>query len=257
MVRGGGQQTEISGSEMRSALGCGRWSGSPSGEAQGRGRSGLADRRVGARPAARCRCRSGRDRDRRKGRIDGRGGRSRRAGHRQRARPVARGDRGDDRSGSGRGGGPPRSTRRSKASPSSRRWPSALARVRPERPAARQPVVPRPRSERSTSGACGCRSTPVRVAVIDSGHRRRPPRVRRADRAGESFVKGPRAERGHDRSRNDGRGRDRARSTTARASPASAFPAELLVAKVVGAGRRISLEAEAKAIRWAVDAARG
>ncbi len=92
----------------------------------------------------------------------------------------------------------------------------------------------------------------VRVAVIDSGIDGRHPELRNRIVAAKSFVKGPPTvdTQGHGTfvagliaaETNDGVG-------IAGLAP----PAELLIAKVVGPQRSIPVEAEAKAIRWAVD----
>jgi hypothetical protein len=92
---------------------------------------------------------------------------------------------------------------------------------------------------------------PVRVAVIDSGIDGKHPELRDRIAASRSFVAGPATAdvQGHGTfvagliaaQTNDGVG-------IAGLAP----PAELLVAKVVGPQRSIPVEAEAKAIRWAV-----
>lgn len=92
---------------------------------------------------------------------------------------------------------------------------------------------------------------PVRVAVIDSGVDGTHPELRGRIAASKSFVAGPATvdTQGHGTfvagliaaQTNDGVG-------IAGLAP----PAELLVAKVVGPQRSIPVEAEAKAIRWAV-----
>jgi subtilisin family serine protease len=93
---------------------------------------------------------------------------------------------------------------------------------------------------------------PVLVAVIDSGVDGSHPELRDRIYAAKSFVAGP--------ARVDtiGHGTMVAGEIAAAIDDGLgiagvAFPAELLVAKVVGPSGNISLEAEARAIRWAVD----
>jgi subtilisin family serine protease len=92
----------------------------------------------------------------------------------------------------------------------------------------------------------------VLVAVIDSGVDGNHPDLKDRIARAKSFVKGP--------ARVDTIGHGTmiagviaAALDNAQGIAGVAFPAELLIAKVVGANGEISLEAEARAIRWAVD----
>ena len=93
---------------------------------------------------------------------------------------------------------------------------------------------------------------PVRVAVIDSGVDLGHPDLAAAGscsrRASSAAPRRTRAGTGR-----SSRASSRPSSTTRPGSPASRRPRELLVAKVVGPAGTVSVEAEAKAIVWAVD----
>ena len=92
---------------------------------------------------------------------------------------------------------------------------------------------------------------PVRVAVIDSGVDLSHPDLERRIAAAKSFVGGTAQDtRGHG---TIVAGIIAAELDNATGIAGLAPSAELLVAKVVAAGGTISVEAEAKAIRWAVD----
>lgn len=91
---------------------------------------------------------------------------------------------------------------------------------------------------------------PVRIALIDSGVDRTHPELRGRIVASKSFVKGPAVD-------TEGHGTFVAGLIAARTNDGIGIaglapPAELLVAKVVGQQNSIPVEAEAKAIRWAV-----
>jgi hypothetical protein len=92
----------------------------------------------------------------------------------------------------------------------------------------------------------------VSVAVIDSGVDGKHPDLKDRIARAKSFVRGP--------ARVDTIGHGTmvagviaAALDNAQGIAGVAFPAQLLIAKVVGANGEISLEAEARAIRWAVD----
>ncbi len=91
----------------------------------------------------------------------------------------------------------------------------------------------------------------VRVAVIDSGVDGSHPELRGRIRAAKSFVAGPATvdTQGHG---TFVAGLIAARTNDGVGIAGLAPPAELLIAKVVGPERSIPVEAEAKAIRWAV-----
>ena len=91
----------------------------------------------------------------------------------------------------------------------------------------------------------------VRVAVIDSGVDGSHPELRGRIRASKSFVAGPATvdTEGHG---TFVAGLIAARTNDGIGIAGLAPPAELLIAKVVGPERSIPVEAEAKAIRWAV-----
>ena len=91
----------------------------------------------------------------------------------------------------------------------------------------------------------------VRVAVIDSGIDGRHPELRDRIAAAKSFVKGPATvdTQGHG---TFVAGLIAAKTDDGIGIAGLAPPAELLIAKVVGPQRSIPVEAEAKAVRWAV-----
>jgi hypothetical protein len=91
----------------------------------------------------------------------------------------------------------------------------------------------------------------VRVAVIDSGIDGKHPELRGRIAASKSFVAGPATvdTQGHG---TFVAGLIAARTNDGLGIAGLAPPAELLIAKVVGPERSIPVEAEAKAIRWAV-----
>lgn len=93
---------------------------------------------------------------------------------------------------------------------------------------------------------------PVKVAVIDSGVDGRHPELARRIVAAKSFVGGSALDdqQGHG---TFVAGEIAAATGNGQGIAGMAFPAKLLVAKVVRSDRSIPLEAEAKAIRWAVD----
>ena len=92
---------------------------------------------------------------------------------------------------------------------------------------------------------------PVRVAVIDSGVDGEHPELRGRIAAAKSFVSGPATvdTQGHG---TFVAGLIAARTNDGVGIAGLAPPAQLLVAKVVGPQRSIPVEAEARAIRWAV-----
>jgi subtilisin family serine protease len=92
----------------------------------------------------------------------------------------------------------------------------------------------------------------VRVAVIDSGIDAKHPELARRIAYGKSFVGGSWKEdkQGHG---TFVAGEIAAATGNGQGIAGIAFPAQLLVAKVLRSDRTIPLEAEAKAIRWAVD----
>lgn len=92
----------------------------------------------------------------------------------------------------------------------------------------------------------------VKVAIIDSGIDARHPELARRILAGKSFVAGSWREdaQGHG---TFVAGEIAAATGNGQGIAGIAFPAQLLVAKVLRPDRTIPLEAEAKAIRWAVD----
>ena len=94
---------------------------------------------------------------------------------------------------------------------------------------------------------------PIPVAVIDSGVDAAPSRPRGEDPRREELRRRVGA-RGHARTRHASSRASSAQAwTTGSASQASRRRPQLLVAKVVTKSRAIPVEAEAKAIRWAVD----
>ena len=93
----------------------------------------------------------------------------------------------------------------------------------------------------------------VRVAIVDSGLDARHPEFEGRVVGGRSFVRGSwrRDDQGHG---TFVAGLIAANHDNGRGIAGLAFPAELLVAKVIGKQRTISVEAEARAITWAANA---
>ncbi len=92
----------------------------------------------------------------------------------------------------------------------------------------------------------------VPVAIIDSGVDANHPELKNRIASGESFVSSPwwRDSNGHG---TFVAGQIAAETNNAQGIAGLAFPADLLIAKVVRSDGTISPEAEARAIRWAVD----
>jgi subtilisin family serine protease len=93
---------------------------------------------------------------------------------------------------------------------------------------------------------------PVQVAIIDSGVDGEHPELERRISAARSFVGGS-ARRDTNGHGTFVAGQIAAELNNNQGIAGMAFPAQLLVAKVVRNDETISLEAEARAIRWAVD----
>ena len=93
---------------------------------------------------------------------------------------------------------------------------------------------------------------PVAVAIIDSGIDAQHPELEERILEGKSFVRGPwgKDTNGHG---TFVAGQIAAALNNGQGIAGMAFPAQLLVAKVVRRDNTISLEAEARAIRWAAD----
>ena len=126
-----------------------------------------------------------------------------------------------------------------------------VGRIRPERSVHRSPVV-RHRQNRAFDVWLEPPSlASVRVAVIDSGFDGTHPELRGRVVAAKSFVAGPPTvdTQGHG---TFVAGLIAARTNDGVGIAGLAPPAELLIAKVVGPERSIPVEAEARAIRWAV-----